>query len=146
MIIHATAVARRTAHGPRAALLLGPSGAGKSLLAVTLAARAWLLVADDRVALTRASGLWLAAPPPALAGLHEHRGVGVLPAPHLASAPVSLVLDLAAPADRVTVPTPWGDAHPDAPAPDLPYMGFDPAAPAATERLEAAFTRAITPP
>lgn len=138
--LHATAVARRTPEGPRAVLLLGASGAGKSLLAASLAARGWMLVADDRVVLRRHRGAWCASPPPALAGLHEIRGAGVRPAPHLPIARLALVLGLGAPPERVPTARPWRDAHADAPAPDLPYIPFNAAAPAAADRLEAAFT------
>jgi HPr kinase/phosphorylase len=77
-------------------LFLGPSGAGKSDLVLRLIGRGWRLVADDQVVLTPAEpGLLLAAPPPALAGLLEVRGLGLIAdLPILAPAPLRLVVDL----------------------------------------------------
>lgn len=89
-------------------MLRGPSGAGKSDLALRLIDAgggnppgalggnpADILVADDQVALTPddAGGL-IAAPPAALAGLLEVRGVGILPQPFLTRCPLGLVVDL----------------------------------------------------
>jgi hypothetical protein len=129
--------------GVGAVLLLGPSGAGKSLLALRLVERGWLLVADDRVAL-RGDRSLIAAPPPPLAGLIEVRGVGIVRVPWIAPAPVLLVADLAAPAERVPEPMRWRDVvAPTGAGADLPYIGFDAAAPAAEHRLEAAFARVL---
>ena len=94
--IHATGVVL-SGHG---VVLRGPSGSGKSLLALDLldhwALRretAWL-VADDRLDIKRgADGLVMHAPP-AIAGLIELRGRGIIKRPFLASAPIHLVVDL----------------------------------------------------
>lgn len=81
-------------------LLRGKSGAGKSLLALELLDRAALagrpafLVADDRLDLeARPAGLEMHAPR-SIAGLIELRGRGIVRRPFVASAPVSLVVDL----------------------------------------------------
>lgn len=78
----------------RALLILGASGAGKSSLALELVALGAALVADDRVALRREGERVIAAPPPALAGMIEARGLGLLRMPHLSAAAVTLALDL----------------------------------------------------
>ena len=95
--IHASAVLV----GARAVLIRGPSGAGKSRLALELIeaprpgsmsfAR---LVGDDRVHVEAAGGRLLVRPAPALAGLIELRGLGILKRDHEACAVVGLVVDL----------------------------------------------------
>lgn len=78
-------------------LLRGPSGSGKSDLALRLIDEGARLVADDRVILRkdgRETGAVLASAPPALAGLLEVRGVGIVALPAVAEAPVDLVVDL----------------------------------------------------
>ena len=81
----------------RGLLIRGPSGAGKSALALDLIGLGAALVADDQVGLSRHGGSVLAAPPPALAGLIEARGLGVLRLPFADTASVLAVLDLDAP-------------------------------------------------
>lgn len=88
--IHASAVAV----DGHAVLILGASGAGKSTLALEMISRGADLVADDQVLLTRAGETVVATPPTRLAGLVEARGIGVLKAAHVASAPIALVCDL----------------------------------------------------
>ena len=88
--IHATCVAV----DGRGLLILGASGAGKSRLALEMIALGATLVADDRTALARRDGGLLASAPPALAGLIEARGVGLLRLPHASDVPVAAALDL----------------------------------------------------
>jgi HPr kinase/phosphorylase len=103
--VHASAVLV----GARAVLIRGPSGAGKSRLALDLieAARAGRLrfarlVGDDRVHLESAGGRLLVRPAPALAGLIELRGAGILRLDYEPCAVVCLVVDLdAADAERL---------------------------------------------
>jgi len=80
--VHATVAARWTpAHGWRGVLITGPSGAGKSDLALRLTGNGgWRLVADDYAHVFASGGALYAAPPDALAGKIEARGVGILPA------------------------------------------------------------------
>ncbi len=87
--------------GARAVLIRGPSGAGKSRLALDLIAAARggccafaRLVGDDRVHLETAGGRLLVRPAPALAGLIELRGTGILQLDYEPSAVVGLVVDL----------------------------------------------------
>lgn len=89
-LIHASCVAVEG----RGLLILGAAGAGKSQLALELMALGAMLVADDQVALRREGDAVVAAPHPAIAGLIEARGIGLLRAPGLASAVVALTLDL----------------------------------------------------
>jgi len=89
--LHATAVALDPGHG---VLILGPSGAGKSALALRLMAFGATLVADDRVDLRHEDGALIASAPAVLHGLIEARGAGILRATALASARITLAVDL----------------------------------------------------
>lgn len=91
--VHGTVVALRG----RGVLLRGQPGAGKSDLALRLIDRGARLVADDRVELAVRRGRVLAWAPPALAGLMEVRGVGIVPVPRRKSVEIVLVVDLVGP-------------------------------------------------
>jgi serine kinase of HPr protein (carbohydrate metabolism regulator) len=88
-------------------MLRGQSGSGKSLLALALM-EAWTargdsarLVADDRIDLEVAkSGLVMHAPP-AIAGLIELRGRGIVSRPHVARAALHLVVDFVPKLERM---------------------------------------------
>lgn len=105
-IVHATCIAV----GGRAALLRGKSGSGKSDLALRclavgvtpLTPVAARLISDDRVILSRSGPRLLAAAPPAISGLIEIRGVGIVPVGAEATAEVVLAVDLdaAGPTER----------------------------------------------
>jgi len=91
LILHATCVA---AHGG-ALLIIGPSGSGKSTLALQMMALGARLVSDDQTELfTTPQGLMARCPAPAILGLIEARGLGLLRAEPMAQAPVTLVADL----------------------------------------------------
>lgn len=103
--VHATTVAIRDSAGvDHGVLIRGRPGSGKSELALRLIDAAGLgsgdtplrgrLVADDQTLLMRGGNMLLASAPAALAGLIELRGQGILTMPHVASVPVSLVVDL----------------------------------------------------
>jgi HPr kinase/phosphorylase len=81
----------------RGLLIIGPSGSGKSALALHLLALGAELVADDQTELTLQDNSVIARCPPALLGLIEARGVGILTAPALAETPITLVADLSQP-------------------------------------------------
>jgi HPr kinase/phosphorylase len=89
-VVHASCVALNG----RAVLIMGPSGSGKSALAMTLIAHGADLVADDRTEIFLSEGRLLARCPPALSGLIEARGVGILTATPLPQAEVALAADL----------------------------------------------------
>jgi len=105
-------------------LLIGPPGAGKSDLLLRLLARGFDLVADDRVEV--ADGV--ARPVPALAGLLEVRGLGIVRLPHVASTRLALVAELGEPDARL----PEQARHV---ALDLPLTRLDPRVPSAPERI-----------
>ena len=86
--------------GGQGVLLRGPSGAGKSDLALRLMDGGAILVADDRVNLTRAKDSVHMSAPANLAGKLEIRGLGIIQVPCALSAPLTLVCDLV-PADQI---------------------------------------------
>lgn len=88
---HATAVAI----DGRGVLITGPSGSGKSGLALQLIALGAVLVADDRTRITLRSDWPILHAPDRLAGVIEARHVGLLNTPHIAAAPLTLVVDMA---------------------------------------------------
>ncbi len=94
LVLHATTVAV----GGRGIVILGPSGSGKSGLALELMAQGAALVADDRTVVQAAGAnpapVLVASCPPALSGLIEARGVGILRSDPHPPCPVALVVDL----------------------------------------------------
>ena len=111
VILHGTAIAI----GGEAVLLRGPSGCGKSDLALRslgstescLVRASFQLVADDQVVVRRSGDRLLVCPPPALEGLIEVRGLGILPVPHLAQAPLMLIAELSDRQNLDRLPDPW---------------------------------------
>lgn len=88
--IHATAITV----GTTGLLFIGPSGWGKSMLAfacMTEAGRIGIdarLVADDQVMVEMMDGTVVASCPPAIAGMIELRGTGIVRIPHVAQAAI----------------------------------------------------------
>ncbi|EEW24870.1 HPr kinase/phosphorylase [Rhodobacter ferrooxidans] len=78
----------------RGLLILGPSGSGKSGLALQLMALGAGLVADDQTEIRLEDAALIARCPAPLRGLIEARGIGLLNALPLESAPLHLVVDL----------------------------------------------------
>jgi serine kinase of HPr protein (carbohydrate metabolism regulator) len=102
LLVHGTAVAIDGG----AILLRGPSGAGKSDLGLRLIDAGARLVADDQVELRRASRQILAQAPPALAGLVEIRGVGILRVGAVDAVPLVLIADLVGAGEVERLPEP----------------------------------------
>ena len=101
LVLHATTVVL----AGRAALFRGPSASGKSGLALQLIALGASLVSDDRTQLTRQGARLLATAPTTLNNKIEARYVGILKVPNAASAPLSLIVDMAQEeTDRLPVP------------------------------------------
>lgn len=118
-LLHATAIAL----DGQGLLLLGPSGGGKSDLALRLIDQGAVLVADDQVEVVLDGGQAFAQPPPAIKGLIEARGVGILKLPYLDRAPLVLAVMLAQAADIERLPEPesW-----QGPGFALPLLRLDP--------------------
>ncbi len=76
---------------------MGPSGSGKSSLALSLMALGADLVADDQTELHLHGTHLIARCPPALLGLIEARGVGILTATPATQAQIVLAVDLSQP-------------------------------------------------
>ncbi len=90
VILHASCVAIEG----RGLLIAGASGRGKSALALQMMALGAGLVSDDRVALHLAGDAILASAPPAIAGLIEARGLGLLQTQPAGPTPIFALLDL----------------------------------------------------
>lgn len=95
--LHASCVAI----GDRAVLITGRSGSGKSDLALRLIDRGGRLVSDDYTLVVRQGRTLVASAPATIAGRIEVRGIGIVAMPHVAHAPVSLLVDLDAVVDRM---------------------------------------------
>ena len=78
----------------RGVLITGPSGSGKSALALQLMAFGARLVSDDRTLLTLRDGRLHATCPPAIRGMIEARGLGILNADTVDGADVVLAVDM----------------------------------------------------
>lgn len=100
LLVHATAVAIEGG----AILLRGPSGSGKSDLALRLIDGGAQLVADDQTLLRREGERVLASAPPAIDGLLEVRGVGVVRVGAAVTAPLVLIADLTLSGDIERLP------------------------------------------
>ncbi|MEO1467915.1 MAG: hypothetical protein AAFV86_02575 [Pseudomonadota bacterium] len=100
-VLHATAVVMGRGPLARGLLIIGPSGSGKTRLALEILALGHgldtALVGDDRVVIDIAPSAGAAPqmrPVPALAGLIEIRGAGVMRHPYRAAAPCWMAIDL----------------------------------------------------
>lgn len=91
MLLHSTTVAV----DDKAAVLLGPSGSGKSTLALRMISLGAVLVSDDQTRFSVDDNCVIAHSIPAIEGMIEVRGMGVLNAPFQTVAIVSLVVDMA---------------------------------------------------
>lgn len=122
MQFHASCAARE-GYG---VLLLGPSGSGKSNLLLRLLDHGFSLVADDRVDMMDGT----ASVPPALAGLLEVRGLGLICLPYIPSAPVVLAVEMGL-GERLPQPAmhAWCGQ---------PLVRIDPTCPSAVQRVSLA--------
>jgi serine kinase of HPr protein (carbohydrate metabolism regulator) len=115
-------------------VLLGPSGCGKSDLALRLIDGGARLVADDLLAIERCGDRLIARPPPAIAGLLEVRGLGIMRVDHCPSSALGLVVALCGtPPARLPERTTYqvlGVA--------LPYLELDPRTPSACAKIRLA--------
>ena len=104
MILHAGLIARRDAGHWRGVLIEGPSGSGKSDLALRALQAGWSLVADDRTLIWTSGGRVFGRAAPALAGLIEARGIGIVAAGARAFAPICLVVRCVEPGEVERMP------------------------------------------
>jgi HPr kinase/phosphorylase len=118
-------------------VLLGGSGSGKSDLALRLIDAGARLVADDRLMVERRGDLLFGRPPPALAGLLEVRGFGIVRLPWCAEGRLRLVveLDTDAALRRLPRPEPYRLL-----GLSLPCLRLDPRAPSAVAKVRLALT------
>ncbi len=100
-IVHAGLIAVYDRGDWRGVLIEGPSGVGKSDLALRALGLGFALVADDRVRLWVCRARLWGAPPAALAGLIEARGLGVAPERSRPFAQIRLVIRCLAPGEPV---------------------------------------------
>lgn len=140
-LLHATCVALPPTRRSRSdeeylgVLLRGESGSGKSDLALRLLDEGWRLISDDQTAVVARAGGLIASAPPAIAGLLEVRGVGLLPFPREARGQICLVADLV-PADRIErLPE---ETHCTLSGVRLRCLALDPSSPSAVIKLRLA--------
>lgn len=116
-------------------LLRGRSGVGKSDLTLRLLNQGATLVSDDYVNLSAQGDALIAETPPAIAGLLEVRGMGILRVGHLGRCHVRLAMDLdqAAAAERLPEPR-----HETFEGVAIPVHGADPMMSSAVARVRLA--------
>ena len=136
--VHGTSVAL----GGAGVLLRGPSGCGKSDLALRLIDRGALLVADDQTELHLDGDDIRMTAPAVIAGQIEVRGLGVVRAPSVATAPLRLVVDLVASAEIERMPEPRACALLGR---DVPLIALAPFEASAVAKLQLAL-RAVAAP
>jgi serine kinase of HPr protein (carbohydrate metabolism regulator) len=116
-------------------LLRGPSGAGKSDLALRLVDEGARLVADDQTELHRLANALDLRAPPALKGLIEVRGFGIVRVPSVDRARLRLVVDLVARDTVERLPEPRFATLEGL---SIPLLALDPFAASATAKLRLA--------
>lgn len=145
MFVHATSVALKQGRAWYALLLRGPSGAGKSDVALRLIEAGGRLVADDQTHLAKTGRAVIATPPPALAGLIEVRGLGIVKLGRtrlIARAPLVLLVDLVPPEQVERMPEP---AHEKVLGIDLPRLALAPFEASIVTKLRLALARIAAP-
>lgn len=93
-LLHGSSVAFESGAEWCAALILGASGAGKSELALELIAIGATLVADDQTCLERVGTTVRLSAPPAIRGMIEMRGLGIIRVPSIDVARLAVIVDL----------------------------------------------------
>lgn len=96
-LIHGSSVAFDTGLGRAGVLITGKPGAGKSELALELIAMGAVLVSDDQTQLRRYADSVTLSAPPRIRGVIEMRGIGLLRADTVESAPLVVLVDLDTP-------------------------------------------------
>ena len=137
LLLHANCVAQLVNGKWRGILLRGPSGSGKSDLSLRLLSVGWRLVADDQCVIEPCADLnppldsstdhnlhsnattdvIIARCPPAIRGLMEIRGVGLMPVNSLDSAQIMAIFDL--------VPHEFVERYPDNKINSESFFGSD---------------------
>lgn len=135
--VHASSIAI----GGRAVLLFGASGAGKSDLALRLIDEGATLVSDDYTELEARHGALLARAPAGIRGRIEVRGLGIMRVASADDVPVSLSVDVEAPADRL--PDPATREYLGA---RIPLVAIDARAPSAAAKVRLALGAIGLPP
>lgn len=128
-------------------LLSGPPGSGKSDLTLRLIdepgrgtgtnVMSTNLIADDQVLLCIKKGCLVAKAPPALAGLMEVRGLGIVPVPYLEEVQVFLSVHLVEGDLPERMPD-FETDHVSFLGIDVPRISIDPKLPSAPARLRSA--------
>ena len=129
--------------GGEGVLLQGPSGSGKSDLALRLIDEGARLVSDDQTEVQRSGNDLTMRAPLALAGLIEARGLGIMRVPHLAEAPLRLVVELAS--DVAIERLPYA-RHRTIEGVAVPVIALDPRAASASAKLRLAMKALAAPP
>ncbi len=145
---HGTAIAL----AGNAALIRGAPGSGKSDLALRCLAMAptalipspTVLVADDRVDISRSGGRLEVEAPAAIRGKLEVRGLGILTVPYVARAELILIAELTAPAGIERLPDP--PEQTDIMGVRLPLFRLTPFEAAAPVKLLLALAQALRRP
>jgi serine kinase of HPr protein (carbohydrate metabolism regulator) len=91
-VVHAGLIALYDARAWKGVLIQGPSGVGKSDLALRATGLGFRLVSDDRTLLWASQGRVYGGCPPAIAGLIEARGLGIVSLAARAFAQVRLIV------------------------------------------------------
>jgi serine kinase of HPr protein (carbohydrate metabolism regulator) len=102
MILHAGLVSAYAGGNWRGALIEGPTGVGKSDLAMRAQALGLMrIVSDDRTRVWTCEGRLFGACPPAIRGLLEARGLGLVPFADRPLSEISLLVSCRVPGEAI---------------------------------------------
>jgi serine kinase of HPr protein (carbohydrate metabolism regulator) len=133
VILHAGLIACRAAGFWRGVLITGPSGSGKSDLALRMLEAGYRLVADDRTVVWTSAGKLYGKAAPALHGLIEARGLGVVAETAIAFTAIALICDCT-PHDMERAPENAAERVLDIALPRIRLAALEPSAPAKLNR------------